>query len=99
MAATPDTAVRDIAFSANGCYLVSASDDGRITLWPLTGQGRRLTKYLSGQSVAQTNTRFNSVDIKLLEPHILITSGADDRRVRLHRLKEPRQSSCVASAP
>ncbi|MEM9005543.1 MAG: hypothetical protein AAGE59_18715 [Cyanobacteria bacterium P01_F01_bin.86] len=91
---TPDTAVRDIAFSANGCYLVSASDDGRIMLWPLTGQGRRLTKYLTGQTVKQANTRFNSVDIKLVEPQILITSGADDQWVRLHRLQVPRKTTC-----
>ena len=91
---TPETAVRDIAFSRNGCYLVSASDDGRVMLWPLTGQGRRLTKYLAGQTVKQADTRFNSVDIKLVEAQILITSGADDQRVRLHRLKVFRQHSC-----
>lgn len=89
---TPDTAVRDIALSANGCYLVSASDDGRITLWPLTKQGRRLTKHLNGKPVKQANTGFNSVDIKLVESDILIVSGADDHRVRLHRLRNSAQT-------
>ena len=96
---TPDTAVRDIAFSANGCHLVSASDDGRIVLWPLTSQGRRLTKYLAGQTVKQANTRFNSVDIKLVGSRILIVSGADDYRVRLHRLKASQHSGCTDSYP
>lgn len=84
-------AIRDISLSSNGCYLVSAGDDGRVMLWLLTEQGRRLTQHLEGQIVKQTKTRFNSVDIKILESHILIVSGAEDKRVRLHRLKKPGQ--------
>ncbi|MEO0535642.1 MAG: hypothetical protein AAF215_17440 [Cyanobacteria bacterium P01_A01_bin.123] len=83
----PDTAIRSIALTADGCYLASASDSGQLTLWPLTRQGRRLTKYLQGESVRQVNTRLNSVDIKALETDLLIVSGADDRRVRLNRVK------------
>ncbi|HEY9737771.1 MAG TPA: hypothetical protein V6D06_15875 [Trichocoleus sp.] len=81
--------VRDVAFSANGCYLASASDDGRVMLWPLTKQGRRLAKYLQGQAVQQANTHFNSVDIKAVDSHLLVVSGADDHQVRLKRLQAP----------
>lgn len=84
---TPNTPVRDIALSANGCYLASATDDGRITLWFLTERGRRLTKYLDGQILKQAQTRFNSVDIKIVEPYIYVTSGAEDATVRSQRLR------------
>ena len=88
----PGAAIRDIAFSASGCYLVSASDAGQVTLWPLTNQGRRLTKYLVGQTIQETKTRFNSVDIKVTASKLLIVSGADNNKVRLHRLEPPTQA-------
>ncbi|NER83176.1 MAG: hypothetical protein F6K42_27210 [Leptolyngbya sp. SIO1D8] len=89
----PEIAIRSIALTADGCYLASASDDGQLTLWPLTHQGRRLTKYLQGESIKKLNTRLNSVDIKALETGILIVSGADDQRVRLNRMT-PQQGIC-----
>lgn len=87
-----NTPIRDIAWSANGCYLTSADDDGRITLWPLTQRGRRLTKYLDGKTVMKANTQFNSVDIKAVRDQLFITSGADDHRVRIRRIAEPSES-------
>ncbi|MEM6254121.1 MAG: hypothetical protein AAF821_14480 [Cyanobacteria bacterium P01_D01_bin.156] len=84
--------IRDIALSANGCYLVSASDDGQLILWPLTNQGRRFNKYLQGQTIKRINTGFNSVDIKVMQKYNLITSGADDSQVRMHRFKAPTQT-------
>ena len=83
----PETSIRSIALTADGCYLASASDDGQLTLWPLTREGRRLTKYLQGEPIRQLNTALNSVDIKSLETGLLIVSGAEDRQVRLNRVR------------
>lgn len=42
--------VRSVSLSANGCYLASGGDDGRVVLWPLTPDGRRVisTAYRNG---------------------------------------------------
>ncbi|MCC5637941.1 hypothetical protein LC593_19285 [Nostoc sp. CHAB 5844] len=74
-------AVRSVALSRDGCYLVSGGDDNRVILWPLTKQGRRVSP--TGQTIRSQNQRFNSVDIKVVKNKILIISGNDDHRVRL----------------
>ncbi|MEM9212745.1 MAG: hypothetical protein AAGD25_00080 [Cyanobacteria bacterium P01_F01_bin.150] len=81
---TPESPIRDVALSANGCYLTSVSDDGQVTLWPLTRQGRRQTKHLDGIRIKHLKTGLNSVDIKQLDSRLLIVSGADNKRVSLY---------------
>lgn len=73
--------VRSVAFSRNGCYLVSGGDDNRVMLWPLTKDGRRTL--VNGKQVRSNSQKFNSVDIKVVRNQILIISGNDDNRVRL----------------
>ncbi|GBE93393.1 hypothetical protein [Nostoc cycadae] len=74
-------AVRSVALSRDGCYLVSGGDDNRVMLWPLTTKGKRAS--VVGQLIRSERQRFNSVDIKVVKNQILIISGNDDRRVRL----------------
>lgn len=82
--------IRSVALSANGCYLTSAGDDGRVMLWPLTSTGQRSPGMQDGQEIAHLNTHLNSVDLQPLQSDLLITTGSDDRQVRLFRLKQPR---------
>lgn len=81
--------IRSVALSANGCYLTSAGDDGRVMLWPLTNTGQRLSEARDGQVIADLNTHLNSVDLQALQSDLLITTGSDDRQVRLFRLEQP----------
>jgi len=74
-------AVRSVALSRDGCYLVSGGDDSRLMLWPLTKDGRRALP--TGQSIRLEKQRFNSVDVKVVKNKILIVSGNDDHKVRL----------------
>ena len=79
--------VRSLAFSDDGCFLVSGGDDGRIVLWQVDRSG-----ILQQVRVDTNNTRtlgrsrrtINTVDVARFRDHLLVASGGDDRRVRLH---------------
>jgi len=88
--------VRSVALSNGGCYLASGGDDGRTMLWPLTTQGKRAENYSSGIEVGRSlrNQRFNSVDINVLNRHILIASGSDDTQVRVENEKRLQELGC-----
>jgi WD40 repeat protein len=76
-------AVNALALSANGCYLASAGDDGKVRLWPLTNRGTRRSEQVNGQVLSESSQRFNSVDLIQRRDRLLIASGGDDHRVRL----------------
>jgi WD40 repeat protein len=80
--------VRSVALSNNGCYLASAGDDGRVMLWPLAADGKRVFEAAGERKVAQFSNHVNSVDLALTGDDILITSGGDDHQVRLLRVKQ-----------
>jgi len=80
--------VRSVALSNNGCYLASAGDDGRVMLWPLAADGKRVFEAAGERKVAQFANHVNSVGVALAGYDILITSGGDDRQVRLLRVKQ-----------
>lgn len=86
--------VRSVALSANGCYLASAGDDGQVMLWPLTPSGTRISEFSKGKRVGRASRQLNSVDVKLVEGDILLMSGSDDSRVRLHRLNRLPELGC-----
>jgi len=79
--------VRAVNFSKDGCYLASVGDDGREMLWPLTSEGRRDSKLRSGRKVAEFSDRLNDVALTTDGENILLVSGGDDHRVRLHRVE------------
>ncbi|MBH8560897.1 hypothetical protein I8748_01660 [Nostoc sp. CENA67] len=74
-------AVRSVAISDNGCYLVSGGDDNRVMLWPLTKEGKRAVT--NGIVVRSALQRFNSVDVKVVKDKVLIISGNDNTEVML----------------
>lgn len=80
--------VRSVSLSANGRYLASAGDDGRVMLWSLSNEGRVDPKCSKGKEIRQATTKFKDVDLLLDGEDILIVSGADDHQVRLDRIKE-----------
>jgi WD40 repeat protein len=76
-------AVRAIALSTDGCYLASGGEDGRIKLWQLDSSGR----VIGGETVARHAQPINALDVVHLKRQVLITSGGNDHRVRLKRVK------------
>jgi WD40 repeat protein len=81
-------AVRSVALSADGCYLVSAGDDGRVVLWPLTSQGTRNSAQREGKMLYQSSLPINAVDLIRTKDRILVTSGGQDFQVRLHSVDQ-----------
>ena len=78
--------VRAVALSANGCFLVSAGDDGQVKLWPLDGQGARLSSASEGRVLERTNQPLNAIDVMQTRDSVWVTSGGNDGRVRLSRV-------------
>ena len=78
--------VRSVALSADGCYLVSGGDDGRVMLWFLNSRGERAMQNgekIPGKAILEKKQKVNSVDIKIYKEKataqkILIASGWDD---------------------
>ena len=91
--------VRSVALSNGGCYLASAGDDGRMMLWPLTKEGARSEKFLTGKEIARSlsGKTINSIDINVLEDRIYIVSGSDDTQVRAKRMPRMQDLGCDAS--
>ena len=81
-------AVRAIALTHRGCYLASVGDAGEVKLWPLS-QGRRHGRHAAGQTLASLPTQLNSVDVRVRQNRLWVVSGADDTRVRVHRMRLP----------
>lgn len=88
-------AVRNLAFSENGCYLASVGENGQTMVWALTDQGTQHPQELEGQSVYKGTQPLNAVDVIQQENHLLIVSGGNDTQVHLRRqrLKRDRESS------
>lgn len=80
--------VRSVALSADGCYLTSAGDDGRVMLWPLTSEGLRSPQFTEGKEIVRLPTTINSVDLIAVKSDILMTSGDEEHRVRLYRVSK-----------
>jgi len=94
--------VRSLALSNDGCYLVSGGDDNRVWLWPLTKEGKRSsttgTLVFSEDSffdrLLSASRNYNSVDIKIVNKHILVIAGNQDRRVHYKKLNLDPNSEC-----
>lgn len=72
--------VRSVAFSSQGCYLVSGGDDGQTKLWALTPNGKR-TSDINGKVISTSASPVNAVDIHLTNKDILTLSGTTEGRV------------------
>jgi hypothetical protein len=81
--------VRAVALSANGCFLASGGDDGRVKLWTVDGFGQILT----GRTIGRSPQPINTVDMIQLPNRILVASGNNNNRIRLYHVSE-RNSEC-----
>lgn len=75
--------VNTVALGKNACYLVSGGDDGRVMLWSLNITGQVMAQ----QQLAHLKKPVNSVDILQQDNTLLVVSGSDTHRVKLHRTK------------
>ncbi|MEO0433625.1 MAG: WD40 repeat domain-containing protein [Cyanobacteria bacterium J06656_5] len=75
--------VNTVALSKNACYLVSGGDDGRVMLWSLNTLGQVMTH----KQLAHFKKPVNSVDILQQDKALLVVSGSDTHRVKLHHTK------------
>lgn len=102
-----EKSVRSLAFdlvSGNDRQLVSADDDGRVVIWPLTFEhklDRQKTKvsnqgiYTTEQEFYPSSKKLNSVQMK----KNIIVSGGDDFQVKLCRLDIKEKSESCKSSP
>ena len=75
--------VNTVALSKDACYLVSGGDDGRVMLWSLNTTGQVMKQ----KQLARFKKPVNSVDIRQQDKTLLVVSGSDTHRVKLHRTK------------
>ncbi|NEQ20494.1 MAG: WD40 repeat domain-containing protein [Microcoleus sp. SIO2G3] len=81
-------AIRSVAFSADGCNLVSAGDDGRVVLWSLTSDGTRSPALIEGKTLYRSSVPLNAVDLIRTKDRVLVASGSQDHQVRLHSIDD-----------
>ena len=89
----------DIVNSNRSRQLVSAGDDGRLVVWPLTVDNKLDRQKTSakeqgiytGQEIYKSDNKLNSIDMRKNNQtgEIMIVSGGDDFKVKLHRLPSP----------
>lgn len=84
--------IRGVALSADGCFLASAGDDGEVKLWPLDGTGMRRSSALQGRVLGRSQRPLNAVDVIQTRDSVWVTSGGDDGRVRLYRVRLANES-------
>jgi len=87
-----DRPIHSVAFSPNGCYLASGGDDGRVTLWGIGTDGKRIADSRTGKVVARPNSQIRSVSLAQHENQLLVASGTEDTKVRVTRLNGFNQS-------
>ena len=78
------TSVRNILFTSDRRWLVSAGDDGQILAWRLTTKGIP-DPTQKPKRIATVDSRIISLDAIATEKGVWIASGSDDARVRLYR--------------
>lgn len=72
--------MRSVAFSSQGCYLVSGGDEGQTKLWVLTPNGKQ-TSDISGKVISTSAFPVNAVDIHLTNKDVLTLSGTTEERM------------------
>ena len=76
--------IRSVSLSADGCYLASSGDDGRLKLWDLDATAQRKPRAIDGKVIA-VKTEYNSIDLQAINSQLQITTGNDEGRVRVYR--------------
>lgn len=92
-------AVRAVALTANGCFLSSVGDDGRVILWPLTQTYERSPQHIAGLELKRyPRAKLNTVDIHRdtaanQEDVILVAHDIPGNRVQIHR-RQVKRNGC-----
>lgn len=81
-------AVRAVAITSDSCYLVSAGENGQAKLWSLNEQGERSSQNLTGEVLIDSAKPLTSVDVIRIRDQILVTSGSEERLVKLQRVQQ-----------
>jgi WD40 repeat protein len=81
----PDKTIYSLAFTADGCYLASAGQDGRTMLWELTADGRPRNQTMNGIQLGRSSSAINTVDVIRQKTDILVINGGDNSQVELYR--------------
>ncbi len=79
-----ETAVRQIQFTPDQKWLVSAGDDGQITAWPMTAN-MTLDSTQKPKRIATLPSRVTSLDLIANDQGVWVASGSEDAHVRFHR--------------
>jgi WD40 repeat protein len=87
----PDTTIHGIAFSADGCYLASAGQDGRTMLWELNAEGKPRNQKMNGIELARSSLPVNSVDVMRQQDDLLVINAGDNTQVELYRKQNASQ--------
>lgn len=85
----PDRSVKSIAFTADGCYLASASESGQAMVWSLAADGRRSNPEAPGLLARQTNQALNAIDVVRMNETLLVATGGNDHAVEVSRISLP----------
>jgi WD40 repeat protein len=81
--------VRGLDFYLDGSKLVTAGDDGKIIVWPLTSD-KTLDRAAgaNGQAIYRDSTKINTLDLTKDVQGTMVVDGDDDFQVQLHRLPQ-----------
>lgn len=81
--------VRGLDFYLDGSKLVTAADDGKIIIWPLTSD-KTLDRAAgaNGQAIYRDSTKINTLDLTKDVQGTMVVDGDDDFEVQLHRLPQ-----------
>ncbi|AGY58992.1 WD40 repeat domain-containing protein [Gloeobacter kilaueensis] len=82
-------AVRSLAFSDDGRFLVSGGDDHKVVLWNITAKGGRDARFIAGRTVEERAKKINTVDLSRDRQGLITVSGGDDFQVQMRRVGLP----------